>query len=178
MEELLRIEADVKAWTGLTDRSFEQTLKQELTQILEEAEYLFGPRDPSIELLEPRISEKAYGQGFGYQKIRIYLTRRSRDEPQIASYELSHEAIHLLSPINWGEATMLEEGLATYFSFKYMKRVRGIQFETTGRRKYDAAQRAVSKLLAKNEFLIKELRVHQPVISKIDAKLMIEAGRR
>ena len=32
--------------------------------------------------------------------------------------------------------------------------------------KYDAALRAVSALLAKNEFVIKELRARQPVIFK------------
>jgi hypothetical protein len=178
MEELLRIEADVKALIGLSDRSFERTLKQQLLEILAEAELLFGPRDHSYEMLEPRISEKAYGQGYesAHRKIRIYLTGRSKNEPWLASYELSHEAIHMLSPINWGEATMLEEGLATYFSFRYVNRVHGIQFKTTGRRKYDAAQRAVSRLLAENEFLIKELRVQQPVISKIDAKLLVEVG--
>lgn len=176
MEELLRIEADVKAFVGLSDRSLERALKQELLEILEEAEFLFGPRDPSIELLEPRISEKSYGQGYGGRKIRIYLTSRSKNEPWVASYELSHEAIHMLSPVSWGQATVLEEGLATYFSFKYVNRVHGIQLTTTGRRKYDAAQRGVSSLLSENQFLIKELRVHQPVISKIDEKLMIEVG--
>lgn len=176
MEELLRIEADVKAFVGLSDRSLERALKQELLEILEEAEFLFGPRDPSIELLEPRISEKFYGQGYGNRQIRIYLTSRSKNEPWVASYELSHEAIHLLSPVVWGEATVLEEGLATYFSFKYLNRVHGIQMTSTGFRKYDAAERGVSSLLAENEFLIKELRVHQPVISKIDEKLMVEVG--
>lgn len=176
MEELLRIEADLKAMVGLNDRALERALKQELLQILEEAEFLFGPRDHSIELLEPRISEKSYGQGYGDRKVRIYLTSRSKNEPWVASYELSHEAIHLISPVVWGQATVLEEGLATYFSFKYLNRVHGIQMTTTGFRKYDAAQRGVASLLAENEFLIKELRVHQPVISKIDEKLMVEVG--
>ena len=176
MEELLRIEADVKALLGLSDRSLERKLKQELLTILAEAEFLFGPRDGSIELLEPRISEKAGGQGYGDRQIRIYLTKRSRNEPWVATYDLSHEAIHLLSPVRWGEATMLEEGLATYFCFRYMNRVHGMQFKSTGSRKYDAAQRAVSTLLAKNEFLIKELRVQQPVISKINVKLLVEVG--
>lgn len=41
-----------------------------------------------------------------------------------------------------------------------MKRVYGVQYETTGDRVYDEALRAVSKLLAKNEFVIKELRTY------------------
>jgi hypothetical protein len=42
---------------------------------------------------------------------------------------------------------LLEEGLATYFSFKYVKRIHNVQFETTGDRHYDAAFRAVSRLM-------------------------------
>src|SRR6185503_4220719 len=38
----------------------------------------------------------------------------------------------------------------------------------------DAVMRAVSTLLAKNESVIKKLRTRQPVISKIDEKLLVE----
>ena len=41
---------------------------------------------------------------------------------------------------------------------------------------YDAAVRAVAPLLAKNELVIKELRVRQPVLSKIDEKLLAEVA--
>jgi hypothetical protein len=44
MEDLLRIEAEVKHFFGGTDRSYEQTLMDELLKIIEEAELLFGPR--------------------------------------------------------------------------------------------------------------------------------------
>jgi len=36
--------------------------------------------------------------------------------------------------------------------------------------------RAVSALLAKNQFVIKELRTRQPVISQIDEKLLVEVA--
>ena len=36
--------------------------------------------------------------------------------------------------------------------------------------------RAVSALLAKNQFVIKELRTRQPVISLIDEKLLVEVA--
>jgi len=36
--------------------------------------------------------------------------------------------------------------------------------------------RAVSALLAKNQFVIKELRTRQPVISKIDERLLVEVA--
>ena len=44
MEVLLRLEAEAKYVVGATDRAYEQTLMDELVQIVEEAESLLGPR--------------------------------------------------------------------------------------------------------------------------------------
>lgn len=110
MEDLLRIEAEVKHFFGGTDRSYEQTLMDELLKIIEEAELLFGPRDRSYELLPPRISECGCGHPYIYpfRKIRIYLTSHAKTR-SMASYQLAHEAIHVLGPTpSW--ATVLEEG--------------------------------------------------------------------
>ena len=42
--------------------------------------------------------------------------------------------------------------------------------------KADAVMQAVSTLLAKNQSVIKNLRTRQPVISKIDEKLLVEVA--
>ena len=178
MEELLRIEANIKSFVGMEDRSYQRWLMDELLKILEEAEFLFGPRDRSYELLEPRITERAFGQAFEVspRKMRIYLTSQAKTR-SMASYELAHEAVHMLSPVYWGKATILEEGLGTYFSHKYVKREYGIDYnDVIYPHNYGLALRSVSTLLAKNEFLIKQLRVHQPVISKIDETLLVEVA--
>lgn len=178
MEELLRLEADLKYFVGMKDRSHQRWLMDELLKILQEAEFLFGPRDRSYELLEPRITERAHGQAFEVspRKMRIYLTSHAKTR-SMASCELAHEAVHMLSPVYWGKATMLEEGLGVYFSHKYVKREYGIDYDAAiYPHNYGPALRSVSTLLAKNEFLIKELRVHQPVISKIDETLLIEVA--
>src|SRR6185503_7453802 len=178
MESLLLMASEAESLVGWKDRSFERTLKQQLLKILEEAELLFGPRDRSYEMLEPRISESFYATPaiYPFRKIRIFLTREARLAPYYATYELAHESVHVLSPVYMLRPTLLEEGLATYFSFKYVKRIHDIQYETTGDRHYDSAFRAVSRLMAKNEFVIKELRARQPVISRIDAKLLVEVA--
>ena len=175
MESLLRIEAEAKYFFGATDRSYEQTLLDELLKIIEEAELLFGPRDRSYELLPPRISECgcAHPYIYPFRKIRIYLSSQSKTR-HLAAYQLSHEAIHVLGPTgSW--TTVLEEGLATYFSHAYMKREYGLQFEAPNRW-YRAAMLAVSPLLAKNEFVIKELRARQPHLSRIDETLLVEVA--
>lgn len=145
-------------------------------KILEEAEELFGPRDPSYEMLEPEFfdGDHPYGQFIERKKIKILLTRDCADNYHLASYMLAHEAVHMLSPVFYGESTILEEGIATYFSHKYVKRLYGWNVERSTDPKYDIALHAASELLAKNEFVIKELRIHQFVISKINARLLIE----
>ena len=178
MEHLLAMEAEAKYLLAARDRSYERSLKKELSKILEEAEVLFGPRISSYELREPLISECVVANVvvYPFRFARIYLSSESKTDRQLASYELAHEAIHVLGPAYAVAPTILEEGLATYFSLRYMNRVYGLAWQSTSDRKYDAAMRAVSTLLAKNEFVIKELRARQPVISKIDVNLLVEVA--
>ena len=180
MEDLLAIEAETKFLLTANDRSHEQTLMQELLRIFKEAERLFGPRDASFQLSVPRITECASSRTYILQPLRmtrIYLSRDSRTKPWLASLELAHEAVHVLSPAGFGGGpTILEEGLAEWFAQRYVNRVHGLTFERGSDLKADAVMRAVSTLLAKNELLIKHLRTRQPVISKIDEKLLVEVA--
>jgi len=179
MEALLSLEAEAKSLLSGTNRSYELVLKEELLKILEEVESVYGPRDRSYEILAPRITECYYAHPAVYppRNVRIYLTKEARAARYLASYELAHEAVHVLTPASLHNGdTLLEEGLATHFCFKYMKRAYGVDYQTTGHRIYDDALRAVSKLLAKNEFVIKELRTHQPVITKIDEDLLVDVA--
>lgn len=174
-EDWLRLEAEAKYFLGATDRSYEQTLMDELLKIIEEAELQFGSRDRSYELLPPRISECgcAHPYVYPFRKIRIYLTSHSKNR-DIAFYQLAHEAIHVLGPTrSW--ATVLEEGLAEYFAHSYIERLYGLHFEAPNRW-YDAAMRAVAPLLAKNKFVIKQLRERQPLLSQIDETLLVEVA--
>jgi len=180
MENLLAFEAEAKYLLSASDRSYEQTLMQELLRIFKEAEFLFGPRDTSYQLSIPRITECASSRTFiirPLRKARIYLSRDSRNKPWLASLELAHEAIHVLSPVTFNSAlTILEEGLAEYFAQRYVNRVHNVSFERGANPKADAVMRAVSTLLAKNELVIKDLRTRQPVISKIDEKLLVQVA--
>lgn len=180
MEGLLALEAETKYLLTANDRSYEQTLMQELSRIFKEAELLFGPRDTSFQLSMPRITECASSRSLILRPLRmtrIYLSRESRTTPWVASVELAHEAIHVLSPAPFGAPlTILEEGLAEWFAQRYVSRVHGMVFERGSDPKADAVMRAVSALLAKNESVIKTLRTRQPIISKIDEKLLVEVA--
>jgi hypothetical protein len=180
MEDLLAIEAETKFLLAASDRSYERILMQELLAIFKEAELLFGPRDASYQLSLPRITECTTSRTYTFPPLRItriYLSRDSRIKPSLASLELAHEAVHVLSPVAFGGAlTILEEGLAECFAQRYVNRVHGLSFERGSNRKADAVMRAVSTLLDKNEFVIKDLRTRQPEISRIDEKLLVEVA--
>jgi len=180
MENLLAVEAEAKYLLAAGDRSHEQKLMQELLRIFKEAERVFGPRDTSYQLSVPRLTECASSRTYFLRPLRmarIYLSRDSRTKPEMASLELAHEAIHVLSPVALGATlTILEEGLAEWFAQGYVNRVHGLVFERGSNPKADAVMRAVSTLLAKNKLVIKELRARQPVISKIDEKLLVEVA--
>lgn len=177
MEDLLAIEAETKFLLAANDRSYEQTLMQELVTIFKEAELLFGPRDASYQLSVPRITDCASSRTYIIRPLRmtrIYLSRESRVKRWLASLELAHEAIHVLSPAT--TQTILEEGLAEWFAQRYVGRVHGLTFERGSNPKADAVMHSVSTLLAKNQLVIKHLRTRQPVISKIDEKLLVEVA--
>jgi hypothetical protein len=180
MEDLLAIEAETKFLLTASDRSHEQKLMQELSRIFQEAEVLFGPRDASFQLSVPRITECASSRSYIFRPLRmtrIYLSRESRVKPWVASLELAHEAVHVLSPVGFGGGvTILEEGLAEWFAQRYADRVHGLTFDRGADPKADAVMQAVSNLLAKNKFVIRDLRTRQPVISKIDEKLLVEVA--
>jgi hypothetical protein len=180
MEDLLAIEAETKFLLTASDRSYEQKLLQELLRIFKEAELLFGPRDASFQLSAPRITECTTSRSFVFRPLRvarIYLSRDSRTNPSLASLELAHEAVHVLSPVSFGAGlTILEEGLAEWFAQRYAGRVHGLTFERGANPKADAVMQAVSTLLAKNQSVIKQLRTRQPIISKIDEKLLVEVA--
>ena len=177
MEDLLALEAETKFLLAPGDRSHEEALMQELSRIFKEAELLFGPRDTSYQLSMPRITERASSCTFILRPLRItriYLSRESRKKPWLASLELAHEAIHVLSPVP--SPTILEEGLAEWFAQRYAGRLHGMEFERGVNPTADAVLQAVSTLLAKNVSVIKNLRARQPVISKIDEKLLVEVA--
>ena len=180
MEDLLALEAETKFLLTAKDRNREQTLMQELLKIFKEAELLFGPRDTSYQLSLPRFTECASSRTYIFGPLRmtrIYLSRESRTKPWLASLELAHEAIHLMSPVGFGVTpTILEEGLAEWFAQRYVGRVHDMVFERGANPKADAVMSAVSTLLAKRPAVIKELRTRQPVISKIDEKLLVEVA--
>jgi hypothetical protein len=107
---------------------FSWTLPSRLGQILMEAESIYGERDKTWTILGVEFvtsDQPAIWYPYSHKDkkyLLVQLTKKALQDEQEALLQLSHEAIHLLSPAGGGKKTnVFEEGLATYFSIEYLK---------------------------------------------------------
>nr|WP_298114081.1 hypothetical protein [uncultured Pseudomonas sp.] len=87
--------------------------------LLRKAEELIGPRDPQKEIFQPTFDRKGpfimnRFQGDGAWAV---LSFNASNYWPTALYELAHETIHLLDPVE-GFTNYLEEGIAVAFSLE------------------------------------------------------------
>ena len=147
------------------------TLASRFGQMLEMAEQRFGPRDKSYTILGFEFQAglpQIWFPGDGMNVI-VQLDSSSMNDPNLPLFQLAHECIHLLTPVSSANVSVLEEGLATYFSKEYMTvHFGGVWL--TGDQKYDRAEVLARKLLLFNADAIKTLRELVPVISRATAQ--------
>ena len=159
-----------------TDNGWSYTLASRLGQLLRSAEQQFGPRDTSYTPLG--FEFVADGPRTWYpdncRHVIIQLGSTCATDIVRACYQLAHESIHLLSPTGVpNDSNILEEGLATVFSYRYVRDTFGLDWSRSDDVRYDSAAAAVEKLLAIDPTSIARLRTRQNVISRIDASLIL-----
>lgn len=145
------------------------TLASRLGEALNLAEQFFGDRDRSYTILGVEFIAATNSQIWypGNRKhIVIQLTNDALFNEFQAYYQLSHEIIHLLSPSGGQNTNILEEGLATYFSEKYLSEL-GQSNWTPTCQKYQEALELTKTLLSKDDEIIKKVRTIEPTISKL-----------
>lgn len=114
---------------GATDTcSYTWSTATRLGDMLAFAERRYGPRDPSwtllgVEFAAVRAPQVWYPNfGAGHQTIVVQITESAARDEKKALFQMSHEVVHVLSPLGpGGKASMLEEGLATYNSIDYLR---------------------------------------------------------
>jgi hypothetical protein len=160
---------------------YNYTLTTKALALWDEAQILYGQKTGDfvyggIEFLESD-GPRTY---FLFNKyVVICLDKNTATDLTEGYFELSHEVIHLLSPVNGLPASNLEEGLATYFSKFITDRD---SFNPTyasaiiARSKYFRTFELVSQLLVFRPDAILELRKIQPVISRIAYADFVAAG--
>lgn len=144
------------------------TLASRFGKILEEAQDKYGGRDKDYTILgfEFVKSNPQIWYPGNCKNIVIQLGIECMDDLPKAMFQLAHECIHVLSPTLNRGASILEEGLASYFSKKYV--VDNFQVElNTNIEKYNKARELVQKLIDFNPDCIKNIRSICPKIKDI-----------
>ena len=130
------------------------TLTTRLGEFLLKAEKEYGTRDKTWTILGIDFSAKGQPQvwypfsGRDAKFIAIQLTQGAANKKKKALFQLAHESIHLLSPNGPGEkSSVLEEGLATYFSIHSLEST-GVKINAKyiGSKPYTQAYILVSQL--------------------------------
>ncbi|NBX81427.1 MAG: hypothetical protein EBQ94_13825 [Flavobacteriales bacterium] len=150
-----------------TKNGFTWTVASRLGEAIDLAERLYGDRDKSYTILgvEFVLSDRPKIWYPGSQKfIIIQLTASSLSDEFQALYQLSHETIHLLSPIGKRSANVLEEGLATYFSELYLTILGQPNWKPTTKEYQDAVNLTKALLTIDNQ-IIKKVRELERTIS-------------
>ncbi len=143
------------------------TLTTRLGQALKMAEELYGRRDHGWTLLGVEFSDNGQpqvwypGSGEGRSNVVIQLTEGAAKDYTVAMFQLAHEVVHVLSPNGTRGATVLEEGLASYFSLLYVKKHlnRELEPERWVGSKYMRAYQLVARLDQEYEDMPKRIQL-------------------
>jgi len=155
--------------------SFETSQKAELKTIVEEVEKIFGERDESYEIAAILFYDGPPHIKIQEKKLIIYLGQTALNNLYTFIFQLSHEAVHLLSPVFDKDVIWLEESIATSFSVKYTDN-KQYGRPSDKEYKYIKAKNLGDKILKINPAIIKKLRSRNFVISDIKIEDLISAG--
>jgi hypothetical protein len=134
------------------------------------AEERYGPRD-HYRSVRPVGFHNGVPQVFypSPDEIEIRLGLNCETNHVRGCYQLAHEVIHMLSPVDHYNATTLEEGIATSFAHSYIREHLRQTYAHSGDWRYDAARALLECFLAGRPGAILRLRQTQTVISRINA---------
>jgi hypothetical protein len=164
---------------------------EELLEIyLAKAEEIFGPKTAYIfaglefhnggpqMILSERLLIEEFKQGF-----EIKLNSHTLHDRREGIFQLSHEVVHLLSPVEQNEgdeANILEEGMAVYFSkIITVSETDELVYclEAINKRpNYKNAHNLYLKLSEIDPDAVKKLRAIEPVIANIQPEYFNQAG--
>ena len=153
---------------------FSYSIASRLGNILNNAEKLFGERNKNYTLLGIELIDRDYPQIWfpdNCGHIVIQITINCLNDMDEAIFQVAHECVHCLCPTNGKHATILEEGLATWFSVHYT-RIHNIN-KVPQTQNYQDACCLVSQLLEYDLDVIKKARKQSPNISDITKELLM-----
>lgn len=154
------------------------TITTKLGHILQTAETKYGARDYSYTILGVEFNQDGHPRIWypgNCKHIAIQISMNCLNDMNRAIFQVAHEVIHCLSPINAQSVIVLEEGLANLFSIEYA-RLNGHGIWISDQQKYTDASALVEQLLLLDPEIILKLRAIQPTISLIDKDLILQVN--
>ncbi|PYE49955.1 hypothetical protein [Deinococcus yavapaiensis] len=151
---------------------FTLTLPTRLARFLHAAQHHFGLRDPSFTLLGvefgPHPFPRLWHPGVPERSVIVQLSHLTRGAVDL-DYQLAHEAVHLLRPPFELRASVLEEGVATWFATQVVREDHACapQPDTL---EYARALELVAPLLDRDAAGIARLRARNASLSAVTAE--------
>ena len=141
-----------------------------MSEALNYAEQLFGERDKNYTFVGYEFEKS--GPQIWYPGARkhiiIQLSYEALNDEYKAYYQMAHEVIHLLSPVGYRNANILEEGLAVYFAGWYLSKLE--HKWNPAMKEYEDALEITESLLSIDNNIIKKVRKIEPTISYLKPK--------
>lgn len=151
---------------------FTLTLPTRLARFLHAAQHHFGPRDPSFTLLGvefgPHPFPRLWHPGVPERSVVVQLSHLTRGAVDL-DYQLAHEAVHLLRPPFELRASVLEEGVATWFAAQVVREDHGCT-PRPDTPEYVRALNLVAPLLDGDPSRVARLRARHPSLSNVTAR--------
>lgn len=157
-----------------------------VSMLMEDMEHLFGAQTntsayrfggiyfrSTFPRLETRVKEK---------KFVIRLAKCSKDQNASKLWQLAHECVHMLSPLQ-ARTSVLEEGIACWYQTRWTQKCRELfsadywnpEVRLKGRMKnYFEAYSMVEKILSNDQDAVKKIRKIEPVIGRIKPTLLVK----
>lgn len=156
------------------------TLTSRIGNMLKEAEAMFGERDKEWTILgvEVCMDQGATPQNWypgSPERKDIIFQITPAEDLQHACYQLAHEVLHSLSPHVGKTATVLEEGVATWFARWYVKKSFGLEIGAE-LESYCNAYQSVDTLLKQDRQAVLKLRKVEPNFDKMTVATFRAAG--
>ncbi|MEM6251066.1 hypothetical protein [Shewanella vaxholmensis] len=135
------------------------------------AQKKYGPSNHHMSILP--ILYHPEGPYIGYEKInkiQIVINDSCKGNLSQAFYQISHEALHTLSPVTRDVVTVLEEGIATHFSHEFTKAKTGDEWNPAPEDvKYVNARDRVIELITLVPDALEQIRYKFGGFSPLDA---------
>lgn len=174
--------AEVVKVTGDTrpDDCSDEKIREDLLIISERIEALFGPSVDEyqidwVDFCKDDNPCLAYPPCADHKSVRIQLVGPALENTNFARFQLAHELVHCLSPSGGSNATIIEEGAATWFQVYHNRRYVHENIVVNDP-SYVSALNKYNQLLAHCDNPFGKLRAVEPRAYLFNAETFLKAG--